>query len=62
MIVATNNDAEDAFTILTARELNLILLLTSISPAVIGGQLLVRSAPGKEDIEGIANQLLEEAE
>jgi len=37
VIVATNNDAEDAFAVLTARELNLILLLTSISPAVIGG-------------------------
>jgi hypothetical protein len=37
VIVATKNDAEDTFTILTARELTLILLLTRISPAVIGG-------------------------
>jgi len=81
VIVATNNDAEDAFAILTARELNPGVRIvagatvrdnieklrragadTVLSPAVIGGQLLVRSALGEEDVESIADQLLEEAE
>ena len=78
-IVATNVDAEDAFTILTARELNPGLRIvaaatvrdnveklrragadTVLSPAVIGGQLLVRSALGETDIEGLADDLLDE--
>jgi len=79
VIVATNNDAEDAFAILTARELNPEIRIvagatvrdnieklrragadTVLSPAVIGGRLLVRSALGEEDIEGVADQLLED--
>jgi voltage-gated potassium channel len=79
VIVATNNDAEDAFAILTARELNPGCRIvagatgrdnieklrragadTVLSPAVIGGRLLVRSALGQDDIEGVADQILEE--
>jgi len=81
VIVATNNDAEDAFAILTARELNPGCRIvagatgrdnveklrragadTVLSPAVIGGRLLVRSALGEDDIEGVADQILEEEE
>ena len=79
-IVATNTDAEDAFAILTARELNPELRIvaatttrnnvdklrragadTVLSPAVIGGQLLVRSALGRTDIEGLADRLSEQS-
>ncbi len=75
-IVATNADAEDAFAILTARELNPGLRIvaaatardnvdklrragadTVLSPAVIGGQLLVRSALGEADVEELADKL-----
>ena len=68
-IAATNNDAEDAFAILTARELNRDLRIVAaatatenvdklrragadsvVSPAVIGGKLLVRSALDGEDV------------
>jgi len=81
VIVATNNDAEDAFAILTARELNPDVRIvagatvrdnieklrragadTVLSPAVIGGQLLVRSALGEADIEEVAEQLFEQGE
>jgi voltage-gated potassium channel len=74
IICATENDAEDAFAILTARELSpdarIIAAATArgnvqklrragadtvFSPAVIGGQLLGRSACG-ETIEGISDQ------
>jgi voltage-gated potassium channel len=81
VIVATNNDAEDAFAILTARELNPGCRIvagatardnieklrragadTVLSAAVIGGRLLVRSALGEDDIEGVADQILDEEE
>jgi voltage-gated potassium channel len=77
-IAATNDDAGDAFAILTARELSPDLRIvaaatlrenveklrragadTVLSPAVIGGQLLVRSALGEADIEELAGRLLE---
>jgi len=79
IIAATNDDAEDAFAILTARELNPDVRIvaaasardnveklrragadTVLSPADIGGQLLVRSALGETDIEAVADRLLEE--
>jgi voltage-gated potassium channel len=79
VIVATNDDAEDAFAVLTARELNPDVHIvaaatirenveklrragadTVLSPAVIGGQLLVRSALGETDVESLAERLLEE--
>jgi voltage-gated potassium channel len=79
VIVATNNDAEDALAILTARELNpdarIVAGATSrdnidklrragadtvLSPAVIGGQLLVRSALSGEDVERLADELVDE--
>jgi voltage-gated potassium channel len=79
-IVATENDAEDAFAILTARELNPEIRIvaaathrenieklrragadTVLSPAAIGGRLLVRSALGEEDIERVAEELAEDA-
>jgi voltage-gated potassium channel len=77
VIAATNDDAADAFAILTARELNPGARIvaaatvrdnveklrragadTVLSPAVIGGQLLVRSALGDADAETIADRLL----
>lgn len=79
IIVATNNDAEDALSILTARELNpdarIVAGATSrdnveklrragadtvLSPAVIGGRLLVRSALGEDDVEATTADLLDE--
>jgi voltage-gated potassium channel len=79
VIVATNNDAEDALAILTARELNpdarIVAGATSrgnvdklrragadtvLSPAVIGGRLLVRSALSGEDVEQLADELADE--
>ncbi len=78
VIVATNDDAQDALAILTARELNpdgrIVAAATVrdnvpklrragadavISPAVIGGRLLVRSALGEADIENIADRVFE---
>ena len=78
VIVATNNDAEDALAILTARELNpdarIVAAATQrdnvaklrragadtvLSPAVIGGRLLVRSALGEENIEEIAGRVFD---
>jgi len=78
VIVATNDDAQDALSILTARELNPGARIvaaatvrdnvpklrragadTVISPAVIGGHLLVRSALGEEGIENIADRVFE---
>ena len=77
VIAATDDDAADAFAILTARELNPGIRIvaaatardnveklrragadTVLSPAVIGGRLLVRSALGDEDAETIADRLL----
>jgi voltage-gated potassium channel len=79
VIAATNDDAEDAFAILTARELNPDARIvaaathrenvaklrragadTVVSPAVIGGRLLVRSALGEDDSEDLVERLLEE--
>ncbi|WP_436934019.1 NAD-binding protein [Halovenus marina] len=76
VIVATNDDAEDALAILTARELSPDARIvaaatvrdnvnklkragadTVLSPAVIGGRLLVRSALGEEDIESLADRV-----
>lgn len=76
VIVATENDAEDAFAILTARELNpdakIVASATArqnlrklrragadtvLSPAMIGGQMLGRSALGEEDVDSITNEL-----
>ncbi|MBP1988135.1 NAD-binding protein [Halolamina salifodinae] len=78
-IAATQNDANDALAILTARELNPDLHIaagvsqrenvsklkragadTVISPAVIGGHLLVESAMGQGDGEEEANDILGE--
>jgi voltage-gated potassium channel len=77
VVAATNNDAEDALSILTARQLNPKVRIvaaatqrenvrklkragadTVISPATIGGRLLVQSAFGDEDAEGIADRLI----
>ena len=79
VIVATNNDAEDALAILTANELNpdarIVAAATSrdnvhklrragadtvVSAAVIGGQLLGRSALRGENVEQMAAELLGE--
>lgn len=79
VIAATQNDANDALAILTARELNPDLHIaagvsqrenvsklkragadTVISPAVIGGHLLVESAMGQGDGEEEANDILGE--
>lgn len=78
-IAATEVDAEDAFSILTARELNPELRIVAaathrenvdklrragadvvISPAMIGGRLLVRSALGDEDVQAAADELLKQ--
>jgi voltage-gated potassium channel len=78
-IAATNVDAEDAFAILTARQLNPDLRIVAaatdrenveklkragadavISPAVLGGHLLVESALEDADVEDVADDLLEE--
>lgn len=77
VVAATNDDAADALSILTARQLNPGVRIvaaatqrenvrklkragadTVISPATIGGRLLVRSALGSEDTEDIADRLL----
>jgi voltage-gated potassium channel len=77
VVVATENDAEDALAVLTVRQLrpdirivsaatdreNVIKLKragadTVISPATIGGRLMVQSALGREDTEDIADRLL----
>jgi voltage-gated potassium channel len=78
-IAATNDDAQDALAILTARELNPDIRIVAaatdrenttklrragadavISPAVIGGHLLVESALDDTDVEGLAERLLGE--
>ena len=78
VVAATNDDAQDALSILTARALNPDINIvaaatdrenveklrragadTVISPAVIGGHLLVQSALGREGMENVANHLLD---
>ncbi|QIO23939.1 NAD-binding protein [Haloarcula sp. JP-L23] len=77
-VAATNDDAQDALSILTAHSLNPDLNIvaaaterenieklrragasTVISPALIGGHLLVQSALGREGMENIADHLLD---
>ncbi len=77
VVVATSDDAQDALSILTARELRPDVRIvvaaaerenvqklrragadTVISPAAIGGHLLVESALGAEDTEDVAGRLL----
>ena len=79
VVAATNNDAEDALAILTARQLNPEVAIVAaasqrenvnklkragadsvISPATIGGHLLVESALDGTDSEAVARELLEE--
>jgi voltage-gated potassium channel len=79
VIAATEEDAEDAFSILTARELapdvRIVAAATNrdnveklrragadvvVSPAMIGGRLLVHSALGGDDIEQVADTILED--
>lgn len=81
VIAATNDDGDDALSVLTARELapeirivaaatdreNVAKLRragadTVISPAVLGGHLLVQSALGREGMERIAADLLQEGD
>jgi voltage-gated potassium channel len=81
VLAATESDAEDAFSILTARELNPVVRIvaaatdrenvsklkragadTVISPAVIGGRLLVRSALGERGMEDLADRIVSEDE
>jgi len=78
VIAATNDDAQDALAILTARQFHpdarIVAAATDrenveklrragadavISPAVIGGHLLVESALGSGDMEGLADRLLD---
>lgn len=78
VLVATNNDAEDALAVLTARQLNPNVTIvagvtnrenveklrragadTVISPAIIGGHLLVESAMGRDEAEDVARQIVE---
>jgi len=80
-VAATNDDGEDALSILTARQLRPEIRIVAaaserenesklraagadvvISPAVIGGRLLVQSALGSEAAEDIAEQVLENTE
>lgn len=79
VLAATNDDAQDALAILTARELNPDIRIVAaatqrenvtklrragadsvISPALIGGHLLVESALGDETTEATAASLLED--
>jgi voltage-gated potassium channel len=78
VVVATNNDAEDALTVLTARQLNPTVRIVAaatnrenieklrragadvvISPATIGGHLLVESAFGDEGAETVAQHIVD---
>ncbi|MFC7079609.1 NAD-binding protein [Halorussus caseinilyticus] len=80
VVAATNNDAEDALAVLTARQLNpdvrIVAAATDrenvdklrragadsvISPATIGGHLLVRSALGSDGMETVADRLAGES-
>jgi len=77
VMAATNDDAQDALAILTARQLNPEIRIVAaatdrenvpklrragadavISPAAIGGHLLVESAMGDEDSETLADRIL----
>ncbi|MFB6152562.1 MAG: NAD-binding protein [Haloarculaceae archaeon] len=77
VVAATNDDAQDALAILTARELNPGVRIVAgatdrentrklrragadavISPAVIGGHLLVASALDEADAEAVARRIL----
>jgi voltage-gated potassium channel len=77
-VAATNDDAQDALSILTARQfqpdVRIVAAATDrenteklrragadavISPAVIGSHLLVESALGTGDVEGLADRLLD---
>jgi voltage-gated potassium channel len=85
VVAATNDDAEDALAILTARQLNPDVRIvaaatnranvvklkraganTVVSPATIGGRLLVRSALGGQteeaEVEEIAEELMGDGE
>lgn len=78
VVAATNDDAQDALSILTARamnpDINIVAAATDrenaeklrragadtvISPAVIGGHLLVQSALGRAGMEHVADHLLD---
>ena len=78
VVVATNDDANDALAILTAKALNTDVRVaaaatdrenveklrragadTVISPAVIGGHLIVESALGDDNAESLAEALLD---
>lgn len=80
VLVATNDDAQDALAVLTARHMNPDVTIvasatnrenveklrragadTVISPATIGGHLLVESAFGRGDTEEVARQLVEDS-
>lgn len=80
VLVATNDDAQDALSILTAAELNPSIPIvaaarnrenvdklrragadTVISPASIGGRLLVESAFGSRGMEDVADRIVGEA-
>jgi len=79
VVVATNNDAEDALAVLTARQLNPDVTIvaaatnrenveklrragadTVISPATIGGHLIVESALRGADVEDVARKLIDD--
>jgi voltage-gated potassium channel len=81
VIAATEDDAADAFAVMTARELRSDVRVVAaatdrentkklrragadavISPAVIGGHLLVESALGTGDMESLADDILEESD
>jgi voltage-gated potassium channel len=81
VVAATNNDAEDALAVLTARQMNPDVRVvaaatdrenvnklrragadTVISPASIGGHLLVQSAMGAEGMEDVAERVLGKSE
>ncbi|WP_336135250.1 NAD-binding protein [Natronomonas amylolytica] len=81
LIAATNDDAQDAMTILTARELNPDLRIVAaatdrenvrklrragadivLSPAVLGGRLLVESAFGNDEPERVVEELLDDGD
>ncbi|MDS0222072.1 NAD-binding protein [Haloarcula sp. S1AR25-5A] len=78
VVTATNDDAQDALAILTAKtlnpEVNIVAAATDrenieklrragadtvISPAVLGGHLIVQSALGRQGMENIADHLLD---
>jgi voltage-gated potassium channel len=78
LIAATNDDAQDAMVVLTARELNPDLRIVAaatdrenisklrragadivLSPAVLGGQLLVESALGNDNPERVIERILD---